>query len=114
LLVVHAAMHMLFLPQFTCNFYENKQDPSAAGSSFFARRSETKEDKELRSEAGLRAKTVEAGVSLAPWPSSIVWAPGTGVQAGQLGFDASTRKYDKCIVSKSHARSMLRPSFQPC
>jgi hypothetical protein len=96
LLVVHAAMHMLFLPQFTCDFYENKQDPSAsAAGSFFTRRSETKEDKELRSEAGLRAKTVEAGVSLAPRPSTIVWAPGTGVQAGQLGTDASTRKYDK-------------------
>ena len=94
LLVVHAAMHMLFLPQFTCDFYENKQDPSVT-ASFFARRSDTKEDKELRSEAGLRAKTVEAGVSLVPRPASIVWAPGTGVHASQLGFDSSSRKYDK-------------------
>ncbi|KAL7488598.1 hypothetical protein ACHAW6_014187 [Cyclotella cf. meneghiniana] len=28
LLVVHAAMHMLFLPQFTCDFYEDESSPS--------------------------------------------------------------------------------------
>lgn len=88
LLVVHAAMHMLFLPQFTCDFYEEKKD----GNSFF-RRSDTKEDKELRAEAGLNAKTVENGVTLVPRPTSILWAAGTGVQ--ELGHDANTRKYDK-------------------
>eukprot|EP00934_Nitzschia_sp_Nitz4_P005994 Nitzschia sp. Nitz4//scaffold67_size101165//46336//48807//NITZ4_004527-RA/size101165-augustus-gene-0.14-mRNA-1//1//CDS//3329556468//5984//frame0 len=91
LLVVHAAMHMLFLPQFTCDFYEEKKD----GSSSFTRRTNTKEDKELRAEAGLSAKTIEAGVPLVPRPTSIVWAAGTGVQSTQAGFDASTRKYDK-------------------
>ena len=84
---------MLFLPQFTCDFYENKQDPSGVGSLF--RRSDTKEDKEPRAEAGLNAKTVEAGVSLVPRPASIVWAPGTGIQANQLGYEASTHRYDK-------------------
>jgi hypothetical protein len=93
LLVVHAAMHMLFLPQFTCDFYEDKKDPT--GVSAFFRRTDTKEDKDLRAEAGLDAKTVDAGVSLVPRPASIVWAPGTGIQANQLGYDASTRKYDK-------------------
>ncbi len=29
LLVVHAAMHMLFLPQFTCEFFEESNDPNA-------------------------------------------------------------------------------------
>lgn len=31
LLVVHAAMHMLFLPQFTCDFYEEEDDKYAGG-----------------------------------------------------------------------------------
>mmetsp|Transcript_34136 Transcript_34136/g.80336 ORF Transcript_34136/g.80336 Transcript_34136/m.80336 type:complete len:799 (-) Transcript_34136:211-2607(-) len=97
LLVVHAAMHMLFLPQFTCDFYENKID-SEHHCSF--RRPESKEDKELRNAVpGLQnAKTVEAGVSLVPRPSSIVWASGSGIKAEHLngGYDASsTRKYDK-------------------
>lgn len=97
LLVVHAAMHMLFLPQFTCDFYENKIDTSSHNGF---RRSETKEDKELRStvQGLLNAKSIEAGVSLVPRPSSVVWASGSGIKAGQLngGYDASaTRKYDK-------------------
>ena len=34
LLVVHAAMHMLFLPQFTCDFYEDASiAPSAGGTA---------------------------------------------------------------------------------
>eukprot|EP00529_Nitzschia_sp_RCC80_P009895 CAMPEP_0113489330 /NCGR_PEP_ID=MMETSP0014_2-20120614/26473_1 /TAXON_ID=2857 /ORGANISM="Nitzschia sp." /LENGTH=791 /DNA_ID=CAMNT_0000383063 /DNA_START=316 /DNA_END=2691 /DNA_ORIENTATION=- /assembly_acc=CAM_ASM_000159 len=93
LLVVHAAMHMLFLPQFTCDFYENKADGTSSGGFF--RRSDTKEDRELRAEAGLNAKTVEAGVSLVPRPASIVWSAGAGISPSQLGYDASTRKYDK-------------------
>lgn len=97
LLVIHAAMHMLFLPQFTCDFYENKNDapPSQGGMAGFFRRSDTKEDKELRAEAGLDAKTVESGVSLVPRPASIVWASGSGILASQMGYDGSTRKYDK-------------------
>lgn len=106
LLVIHAAMHMLFLPQFTCDFYENKIDNSplpitskggaaSVGSSF--RRSDTKEDRELRSTViGLeQAKLVEAGVSLVPRPASIVWASGSGISSNQLGYDGTTRKYDK-------------------
>ena len=87
LLVVHAAMHLLFLPQFTCDFYENKQDPAGVAPIF--RRSDTKEDKELRAEAGMNDKTVEASVSLVPRPASIVWSPGTCIQANQLGYDSS-------------------------
>jgi hypothetical protein len=92
LLVVHAGMHMLFLPQFTCDFYENSASNPATHRSH---RPQTKEDRDLKNDAGLRNKTVDAGISLVPRPSSIVWAAGTGVQATQLGFDASTRKYDK-------------------
>lgn len=109
LLVIHAAMHMLFLPQFTCDFYENKIDqPMSPGSSStkanggsgggrFFRRSDTKEDRELRSTVvGLdQAKLVEAGVGLVPRPASIVWASGSGINPNQLGYDGTTRKYDK-------------------
>jgi len=100
LLVVHAAMHMLFLPQFTCDFYENKMDTDNSNSAINFRRSDTKEDRELRSSIqGLQqAKTIEAGVSLVPRPSSIVWAYGSGVKPEHLNgiYDASsTRKYDK-------------------
>jgi len=102
LLVVHAAMHMLFLPQFTCDFYENKADTDGPGGNpaLSFRRSDTKEDRELRSSVqGLhQAKTIEAGVSLVPRPSSIVWASGSGVKPEHVSgmFDASsTRKYDK-------------------
>ena len=97
LLVVHAAMHMLFLPQFTCDFYENKIDTATTPTGKGFRRSNTKEDKELRASVpGLHtAKNVEAGVSLVPRPSSIVWASGSGIKKDQLGYDGSTRKYDK-------------------
>lgn len=100
LLVVHAAMHMLFLPQFTCDFYENKVDTDGGNPALNFRRSDTKEDRDLRSSVeGLGEPTmVEAGVSLVPRPSSIVWASGAGVKPEHLGgaYDASsTRKYDK-------------------
>jgi len=104
LLVVHAAMHMLFLPQFTCDFYENKADADGNGNGNNApsfRRSDTKDDRDLRSSIqGLsHVKTVEAGVSLVPRPSSIVWASGSGLKPEHLNggiYDASaTRKYDK-------------------
>jgi hypothetical protein len=99
LLVIHAAMHMLFLPQFTCDFYENKVDHEGHPSISF-RRSDTKEDRELRASVqGLhQAKTIEAGVSLVPRPSSIVWAAGSGVKPEHLGGlleTGATRKYDK-------------------
>lgn len=90
LLVVHAAMHMLFLPQFTCDFYEDSTVPKRVKKEPL-----TKEDKELVAEAGLREKQVEWGVPLDPNPTSIIWAPGVGVTAADMGYDASTRKYDK-------------------
>ena len=72
LLVVHAAMHMLFLPQFTCDFYE---DASLNKSSRKRVDEPSKDDRDLLAEAGLREKTVDWGVSLEPTPASIVWAP---------------------------------------
>ena len=94
LLVVHAAMHMLFLPQFTCDYYEDSS-LKAHGSNTRAKRTETKEDKDLKAEAGLRPKSVEWGVSLVPTPTSIVWAAGLGVTSAEMGYDATSRKYDK-------------------
>jgi hypothetical protein len=80
-------MHMLFLPQFTCDFHETKD-------SYF-HKSEEHDDKDIRAETGLQVKTVESGVSLVPRPHSIVWAAGAGIDAKTLGSDSSTRKYDK-------------------
>lgn len=98
LLVVHAAMHMLFLPQFTCDFFEDGTidgKSSKVKSNTRSRPEVTREDKELRAEAGLRERRIEWGVPLDPTPTSIIWAPGVGVTAADLGYDASTRKYDK-------------------
>lgn len=118
LLVVHAAMHMLFLPQFTCDYYEDTTSPAATGSApstgehnnangnskgnklsakSTTDANEAKHDKEIKLQAGLptRPTIVDGGVSLLPTPTSILWAPGVGVGAQNLGFDASTRKYDK-------------------
>ncbi|EEC42643.1 predicted protein [Phaeodactylum tricornutum CCAP 1055/1] len=61
LLVVHAAMHMLFLPQFTCDYYE---DSSSTVAQRRRERVETKDDKELKADAGLKVKTVDWGVTL--------------------------------------------------
>jgi hypothetical protein len=91
LLVIHAAMHMLFLPQFTCEFHESKE----SGASGFVRGSEDKEDMDVRAEAGLHPKTVENGVSLVPRPASIVWAAGAGINKNQVGSESASRKFDK-------------------
>ena len=99
LLVVHAAMHMLFLPQFTCDYFEDEANNNNNNNG--ARRSArkpppTKQDKEIRADAGLgHVKQIENGVVLLPKPASVVWAPGAGATADQLGYDAGTRKYDK-------------------
>jgi len=113
LLVVHAAMHMLFLPQFTCDFYEEEpleherrkktdlddEDGLSPAEIAKKRRQEEKEaneDREMRAEAGLgHSRSVDNGVVLLAKPASIVWAAGLGVKPNQLGYDGSTRKYDK-------------------
>lgn len=91
LLVVHAAMHMLFLPQFTCDFHENKDTETTS----YLRRSEEKDDKDIREDAGMQPKTIDNGVSMAPLPASIVWASGLGISAAQIGGESTSRKYDK-------------------
>lgn len=90
LLVVHAAMHMLFLPQFTCDFHETKESKSR-----FVRGNEDKDDRDMRAEAGLHPKTVQNGVSLVPRPNSIVWAAGAGLNANDVGSESASRKFDK-------------------
>lgn len=98
LLVVHAAMHMLFLPQFTCDFYEEDSLPQKPKSAEQVRleESQRKQDRDRRTDAGLGHVTyLETGISLVPTPASIIWAPGAGIDAAQLGFEGVTRKYDK-------------------
>lgn len=100
LLVVHAAMHMLFLPQFTCEFYDedvvgtlyeedydqDSDDDSVTGNKEINENGEDPIrarilDIEGRLEAGLgiRPRKIKGGgVRLAPRPAGIVWAPGVG------------------------------------
>lgn len=111
LLVVHAAMHMLFLPQFTCDYYDESD-----GSKKSKKPPLTKLDKEMRAEAGLGAgKTTEGGVVILPRPASVVWAPGAGVAPNQLGFDMGSRKYDKNRVEvlRLLLASCCDPLFSP-
>jgi hypothetical protein len=111
LLVVHAAMHMLFLPQFTCDYYDESDDSKKTKKPPL-----TKLDKEMRVEAGLSVgKTVDTGVSLMPRPASVVWAPGTGVSPNQMGYDMATRKYDKnrIEVLRLLLASCCDPLFSP-
>lgn len=111
LLVVHAAMHMLFLPQFTCDYYDESEKTKKHKKPPIA-----KLDKELRAEAGLNnSKTVDHGATLMPRPTSVVWAPGCGVAPNQLGFDVATRKYDKnrIEVLRLLLASCCDPLFSP-
>jgi len=109
LLVVHAAMHMLFLPQFTCDFYE---DASKAKTTKKVEKPErTREDDELRANAGLKLRKTDRGVPLTPTPASIMWSPGVGVTQAEIGFDVSTRKYDKNRVEV--LRLLLASSCDP-
>jgi hypothetical protein len=98
LLVVHAAMHMLFLPQFTCEFYEedggssyddpngsdtdDSDDDSDDGSDRKGREDVSRMrmlDKEGLAEAGLgRPRRINGGIRLSPRPAGIVWAHGVG------------------------------------
>jgi Dyggve-Melchior-Clausen syndrome protein len=129
LLVVHAAMHMLFLPQFTCDFYEEAH-PSTTGASTAnvsnnsnshkssSKMERSKDDRDVKIELGLRDKQVEAGVPLDATPASIVWAPGVGVSLSDiLGSDAhhhgssGTRKYDKNRIEV--LRLLLTASCDP-
>lgn len=100
LLVVHAAMHMLFLPQFTCEFYdedvvgtlyEEDYDQDSDDDSVTANK-EVNENGEdpirarildiegcLEAGLGIRPRKIKGGgVRLAPRPAGIVWAPGVG------------------------------------
>ena len=92
LLVVHAAMHMLFLPQFTCEYYEEDTsfddmvddsdsesdgETDNGGADGGARQSQA--DREAQAEAGLgRPRRISRGIRLTPRPAGIVWAPGVG------------------------------------
>ena len=114
LLVLHAAMHMLFLPQFTCDFYEesNVKPPSnhhtksieptanASSTSLKHNNGNSKDDREMKIHAGLTERLVEWGVPLDATPASIIWAPGVGVTISDIlgpehHHGTTTRKYDK-------------------
>jgi len=121
LLVVHAAMHMLFLPQFTCDFFEEQPKDGASQSSSrsdekirapsspdddedlteeeleMRNREEAfqnKENKAMKADAGLGStRVVENGILLLPRPASIVWASGCGMR--KKVNEANSGKFDK-------------------
>lgn len=111
LLVVHAALHMLFLPQFTCDFYEDHAaEPEAPAISKKSKKKKKKksvvfvklpeekvEDKEMRLDAGIDLKIIEDSVvvSLQAKPASIVWSAGVGISPDHPDYEGQTRKYDK-------------------
>ena len=104
LLAIHAAMHMLFLPQFTCDFYEDDVDEEASVDSEGSEYSEegegpgllkqkmmeieaareahlAKEDQLMMNEVGLKkTRLAEDGIILQPKPACIVWAAGCGIK----------------------------------
>lgn len=117
LLAIHAAMHMLFLPQFTCDFYEEEEEDggdsvSSAESGgdkgkkagFLEKRriqmekekemKEMKEDEAMKKEVGLNTSTyIAEGIVLKPKPACIVWAAGCGIKDKKQ--TENIRKYDK-------------------
>jgi hypothetical protein len=115
LLVIHAAMHMLFLPQFTCDFYEESTatttKPGIGGTTTGSSNNnhvtdkKNKDDREMKIDAGVPERQVEWGVPLDATPASIVWVPGVGVtitdilgsneHGGGHHNHTMTRKYDK-------------------
>ena len=123
LLVVHAAMHMLFLPQFTCEFYEedegdeNDSDDDSdtsieeddEGENVVMEKKRTKADKESQAEAGLgKPRRVRKGVRLTPHPAGIVWAPGVGFNAdGKCSIGNDNSKYSRPKNNKS--KTVLHP-----
>ncbi len=142
LLVVHAAMHMLFLPQFTCEFYEEERssyynnsnsksgDMHHPSGSFdedddYDEEGDTgddeRRDKDALAEAGLaKPRKVRRGVRLLPRPASIVWAPGVGFSSdgkchvGVLPASVSASSSAAAAVAGSNKYPPMLPTkFNP-
>lgn len=122
LLVVHAAMHMLFLPQFTCDFFEEAEhdgmgldaEEGLTSNDIAAKRREEekqeKEDLEMRAEAGLgKTLLVEKGISLRPKPTSIIWAAGCSVTPNQV-----RRRFAQIFSFHSHFHYLMCTLFHVC
>ena len=119
LLVVHAAMHMLFLPQFTCEFYEEdaaemSYDPNGSDSDDDDEEKDDEEsmralDREGLAEAGLgRPRRVNKGIRLAPRPAGIVWAPGVGFTSdGRCHIGASMEQSAATSTSATSSSSSI-------
>lgn len=84
LLAIHAAMHMLFLPQFTCDFYEDEELDDGSTYSEDSYKNNTSSNHgngEIKAEIALkRTRYVQDGIQLKPKPACILWAPGCGVK----------------------------------
>lgn len=127
LLVVHAAMHMLFLPQFTCEFYEedgNAYDDMLSDEEDSDEEVENNPDdddeaarnRHDQAEAGLgKPRRISKGIRLTPRPVGIVWAPGVGFTADgkcHVGINpasTSEKEKGKKTSSSAHAPVKLNP-----
>ncbi|KAK1747831.1 dymeclin [Skeletonema marinoi] len=97
LLVVHAAMHMLFLPQFTCEFYEEDDEDDENDSD--DDESDVSFDEEDDAEEKMR---IRKGVRLTPHPAGIVWSPGVGfTNDGKCSIGNESSKYRRPRSNKS-------------
>jgi Dyggve-Melchior-Clausen syndrome protein len=116
-LVVHAAMHMLFLPQFTCDYYEENGGTAATAAAAAentakaARQKASAAAPEKQLHGHLKYRQINSGISLRPSPTSIIWAAGAGVTASDVGLDATSRKYDKNRIEL--LRLLLTASSDP-
>jgi hypothetical protein len=130
LLVVHAAMHMLFLPQFTCEFYDEdatekrNSRPSNGGGSdsddeyddeyddVYDEEGRRALDREGLAEAGLgRPRRVNGGIRLVPRPVGIVWAPGVGFTPdGRCLLGGGSSSSSSSSSSMDHHRSSVGPA----
>ena len=114
LLVVHAAMHMLFLPHFTCDFFDEKEDENESESETEKKR---EKEKEKESTNGILASHASSSPSptspslrrasstsnsndnppnpLLPNPLGIIWTAGVHANIEDLYCYQSTKLYDK-------------------
>ena len=118
LLVVHAAMHMLFLPQFTCEFYEEDDTYDEQSDDEQSDEEEDQEesgnDIEREVDAGLinKPRRIREGIRLTPRPVGIVWAPGVGFTADgicHVGSRAATAINGK---KKGKQSAAMQPSMK--
>jgi len=118
LLVVHAAMHMLFLPQFTCEFYEeddtydDQSDDEQSDEEEDQRENGIESDEKV--DAGLinKPRRIRKGIRLTPRPVGIVWAPGVGFTVDGICHVGSRAVTEINGKKKSKKSAVVQPAMK--